>query len=108
MTQAVLGGLHIKAINKPLFTRLAEKRLADYRERGKKGNVQVNREITFISSALSWATSNLPELAAIGTKDNPLLNREKLPESQNDRYVTDEDYEVQYAMAGESLIICNL
>lgn len=93
--------MHIKAINKPLFARLAEKRLADYRERGKKGNVQVNREITFISSALSWATSNLPELPAIGIKDNPLLNREKLPESQNDRYVTDEDYEVQYAMAAE-------
>lgn len=98
---AVLGDLHIKAVNKPLFARLAEKRLADYRANGRKGNVQVNREITFISSALTWATSNLPELAAIGVKDNPLLNREKLPESQNDRYVTDEDYEVQYAMAAE-------
>lgn len=98
---ACLGDLHIKAINKPLFRALAERRLNDYRAAGNKGEVQVNREITLISSALSWAVSNLPELAELGIHENPLLKIEKIKEHQNERYITDQEYEIQYQIAAE-------
>jgi len=91
-----LSDLHIKDVSKPLFQSLAEKRLIQYQENGRKGTVQVNREITFISASISWATNYVPNLGITG---NPLAGFTKITEEVDDRYVTDKEYDEQLAEA---------
>ncbi len=88
-----LENLHIKKVTKPLFQMLAEKRLKDYIKAGRKGVVQVNREITFISSTFNWATNYI---ANLGISQNPLKGFKKLKENENERYVTDKEYSIQF------------
>ena len=90
-----LSELHITSVNKPLFQSITEKRLGDYVANGKNGRVQVNREITLVSSMLSWGVNYLPELSQIGVHDNPLKGIKKLDEPKNERYVTDAEYALQ-------------
>lgn len=90
-----LAELHITSVNKPLFQSIALQREADYQAEGKKGSVQVNREITLISSAISWGINYLPELAEIDVGTNPLKGLKKLDEPKNERYVTDGEYQLQ-------------
>ena len=93
---APLAELHITSVNKPLFQSIALQREADYQQNDKKGSVQVNREITLISSSISWGINYLPELAEIGIIVNPLKGMKKLEEPVNQRYVTDAEYDLQY------------
>ncbi len=72
-----LSDLHIKDVNKPLFQGLAEKRFRDYQTKGRKGNVQVNREITFLSGAIKWGINFIPD---IGITQHPLSKFIKLKE----------------------------
>jgi|GEM_PF-1377911 len=92
---STLGDLQITHISKPVVRRLAEKRLDDYQAKGRKGTVQVNREITFLSSATKWAMNYLDNLGLI---ENP-FRIIKFKEEPNRRYVTDEEYEIQYKQA---------
>jgi hypothetical protein len=91
-----LFNLHISNITKPLFHEIAEKRLENYIKAGKKGVVQVNREITFLSGALSYATNSVNNLCI---SVNPLYKFKKIKEVGNTRYVTDEEYDIQYKEA---------
>ena len=91
-----LAELHITSINKPLIQSIALEREAEYQHNNKKGSVQVNREITLISSCISWGVDYLPELAEIGIHQNPLKGLKKLAEPKNERYVTDTEYWLQY------------
>ncbi len=93
-----LSELHIKDVNKPLFQSLAEKRFRDYQAKGKKGNAQVNREITFLSGAIKWGINFIPD---IGITEHPLTKFIKLKEVADDRYVTDEEYNIQFSEAPE-------
>ena len=93
-----LGNLHVLDVDKPLFNAIKEKRFKLRQEMGQKGNVQTNREISLISSALSWAVNYIPGL---GIDINPLLGIKKLAEQPNTRYVTDEEYQTQFAIAVE-------
>ena len=95
---ATLSDLHITNLSKPIMHKIAEKRLSDYQAAGKKGVVQVNRETTFISTAISWATNYMPE---VGVSINPLRGYKKLKETACGRYVTDEEYAQQYELAGQ-------
>ena len=85
------GDLAIRHITRPMVRRLADKRLDNYIARGRKGAAQVNREISFLSAATLWALDNIDNL---GTTDNPFKIK-KFAEPQNDRYVTDEEYQIQ-------------
>ena len=93
---STLGDLLVTHISKPMVRRLAEKRLEDYKAKGRKGTVLVNREITFLSSATKWAMNYLDNL---GLVENP-FRIIKFKEEPNRRYVTDEEYETQYKLAG--------
>lgn len=93
-----LADLHIKNVTKPLFQSLAMKRFRDYQARGRKGNVQVNREMTFLSGAIKWGINFIPD---IGVTQHPLSKFIKLKEIPDDRYVTDEEYDIQFAEAAE-------
>lgn len=93
-----LSDLHIKDINKPLFQALAEKRFRDYQAKGRKGNVQVNREITFLSGAIKWGINFITD---IGITEHPLSKFIKLKEVPDNRYVTDKEYNIQFSEAPE-------
>lgn len=94
----VLGNLHILDVNKPLFNQIKESRYQKRVANGFKGSAQTNREITLVSSALSWAVNYV---SGLGVDNNPLLRFKKLPEKPNDRYVTDDEYQQQLSIAGE-------
>lgn len=93
-----LGNLHVLDINKPLFNQIKEGRYQKRLDAGFKGSVQTNREITLISSALSWAVNYI---SGLGIDNNPLLGFKKLPETPNKRYVTDSEYQQQVVIASE-------
>lgn len=90
-----LGDLSIRHVTRPMVRRLADKRLADYKTQGKKGEVQVNREITFLSTATHWAQDHIDNL---GINTNP-FRIQKFPEKPRDRYPTDDEYWIQYEQA---------
>jgi len=92
---STLGDLRTFQITKPMVRRLADKRLQDYQGKGKKGLVTVNREISFLSTAMSWALQNIDDL---GIRDNP-FKISKFKEIPNERYVTDEEYDQQSKLA---------
>ncbi|SKA88432.1 Phage integrase family protein [Thiothrix eikelboomii] len=93
-----LGNLHLIHISKPLFNQIKESRYKKRQQAGQKGEAQTNREISLISSALSWAVNNL---TGIGIEHNPLLGLKKLKETPNLRYVTDLEYQQQISIASE-------
>ena len=95
---AKLSDIHLQDLDKPLMNSIAEKRLAMYKSNGKKGEVQVNREVTFISGAITWGINYIPNLKI---NINPILGIKKIEEPKNERYVTDEEYIVQYDLASE-------
>lgn len=94
--QQTLGDLQPGLITKPIARRIAEKRLNNYQAAGKKGNVMVNREITFLSTAINWATQHLDGMPT----DNP-FRISKFAETSATRYVTDEEYALQTKLAAE-------
>ncbi len=95
---APLGKMHISNLTKPILHQIAEKRLMEYQNRGKKGIAQVNRETTFLSTAISWACNYVPDLSI---NSNPLRGYIKLKESPDKRYVTHEEYEQQLGIAAQ-------
>lgn len=94
--QSTLAALHIKNLSQPLMHQIADKRLDQYQNTGRKGVVQVNREVTFISTALSWACNYIPDL---GVTTNPLRGYKRYKEQANDHYVSDTDYAIAYTAA---------
>lgn len=93
-----LGDLHISDVSKPLFNQIKESRYQKRLDAGRKGSVHTNREISLISTSLSWAVNYIPNL---GIDNNPLLGFKKLKEERNKRYVSDEEYALQYEIASE-------
>lgn len=94
--QDTLYNLPLTKISKQIFRQIADKRLKIYQQKERKGSVQVNREITFISTALSWATENIQNLPF---SQSPLLRLKKFKEPENTIYVSDEQYDLQYKEA---------
>ena len=86
-----LGAISYRHLTRPMVLRLAEKRLERYQAAGRKGEAQVNREISLLSSAAKWAINHLDHL---GTTDNP-FKIPKFREQPNTRYVTDDEYNQQ-------------
>ena len=86
-----LGDLAVTACTMPVVRRLAEKRLDDYQAEGHKGNAVVNRQITFLSTAVRWAMNHIDGL---GLVENPFRIM-KFEETPSERYVDDKEYEIQ-------------
>lgn len=92
-----LGDLYMTEINKPLIKSIMHERLDEYIDQGLKGNEQVIYEKSVLSTLLTWACSNLTD---IGITNNPILKiKLEIEKSQNERYVTDKEYLVQYDLA---------
>jgi integrase len=88
---AAFGDLALRHITRPMVRRLADKRLENYRAKGREGTAIVNREISLLASSTKWAIEHIDNL---GTTDNP-FRIEKHPEPQNTRYITDDEYAIQ-------------
>lgn len=93
----VLADIKIHNIDKPLLHSIASTRRQEYQARGKKGIVQVNRETTFLSTALNWCVNYIH---GIGINENPLTGYKREKEIPVTRLVTDEEYFIQYELAG--------
>ncbi len=91
-----LGLLKPMEITKRVVRTMRLKRLKAYQDRGKKGNVQCNREIAYIRGVLNWADLYYDEVG-----DNPFAGLDSFDEPVDDRYITDEEYRVQRVLAGE-------
>lgn len=92
------GDLQISQVKPTMVRRLADKRLADYQAKGRKGVAMVNREITFLSTATKWAIENIDNLGINGNSNNP-FRIGKFTETPSDRYVTDAEYNLQRTLA---------
>ncbi len=66
---AVLGDLLAAEMTKPIMQAVVEKRLAEMKSRGFKGEAAVNYESRYISSMLAWGCNYVPDL---GIGENPL------------------------------------
>lgn len=94
---STFGDLSVSVITKPTVRRLAEKRLQDFINNGKKGTVAVNRQITFLSTAWNWAAEHIDGLNVTA---NP-FTISKFKETPNARYVNDDEYRIQLDFAKE-------
>lgn len=90
--ESTLAHLHIRQLTQPLLHQIAEKRLTNLQNRGNSGVVIVNRETTFLSTAISWACNYIHDLGITG---NPLIGFKKYKEQGRERFVTDEEFEIQ-------------
>lgn len=93
---STLAALQVRTLDQPLLHQIAAKRLDDYQARERKGVVMVNRETTFLSTAITWAINFIPDL---GIKANPLSRFKKYKETPISRYVTDAEYQTQLEIA---------
>ncbi|MFC1843278.1 tyrosine-type recombinase/integrase [Thermodesulfobacteriota bacterium] len=95
---AILGDLKPDQLTKPMLRKIVDNRLDMYRETGKKGEVQVNRQFAVLSSMLTWAIQYVEDLNII---HNPCFGIERIKEHAKSRYVTDEEYQTQYKIAAQ-------
>ena len=95
--QKTLADVKIYNMTKPRLHAIASVRLAEYQAAGKKGVVQVNRETTFLSTALTWCVNYI---ADIGINENPLAGYKREKEIPDTRLISDEEYYVLYDIAG--------
>jgi integrase len=73
--------------------KIMEIRLADYKERGFKGESAVNYEVRYLSAMITWGLNFEPE---VSITENPLHKLEMIKAPQNERYVTHQEYWAQY------------
>ena len=91
---ATMGNLYLEELSLPLIKQIRDKRLKTYQENGKAGYSQCNREVSALSSAVQWALQQFDEV-----KVNPFRGLRALTEPKRTRYVTDAEYDAQYAQA---------
>jgi len=93
-----LSELDISHLDKVLMNALREAELKKYQDEGKKGTAAINRQVSYLSGAISWGLNYIPELPKIA---HPLEGIKKFKEVGNKRYVTDSELKAQYQVAGE-------
>lgn len=95
---AKFGDLLICRLTRPIIRQLLDRKLREYIEQGKKGTAQVNRQFSALSSMITYG---LQYHEGLGIDSNPCFGIEKFKENIKTRYVTDEDYWLQYNIAHE-------
>lgn len=90
-----LGDLYPTDLTKAKVRTIRNKRLQMFIDKGRKGHSHCNREISFMSSALTWASEHFDEITV-----NP-FKISKLAETKTDRYVAHDEYFTQLKVAGE-------
>ncbi len=90
--QSTLADMQLTSLTKPRMNKIRNQRLDINRAKGNDGRVLINREVAFLSTAIKWGLDEIPELPKIV---NPLNRIKKFKEEPNDRYVTDEEMNIQ-------------
>ena len=97
-TASTLGQLRANQLKTTLVRRILDKRLTDYQAKGKDGASQCNNEKALLSSMYRYGIQYVDELA---NKPNPCHGISKFKVTTRDRYVTDDEYTIQYQYAIE-------
>lgn len=93
---ASLGQLKPEHITPPLIRQILDKRLDQRIQEGQAGTSATNRERSYLSTILSWG---IEYIEGVGISVNPCKEIKKYKENIRDRYVTDEEYAIQYQFA---------
>ncbi len=94
------GLMPLNKLTKPFLQELMQKRLEQYKAKGKKGESAVNYEVAYLSSMITWG---LNFVSGLSIAINPILNIEKLKAPKNTRYVTHTEYSKQLNQASPLL-----
>lgn len=95
---STLGQLYAPYLKTTTVRRILDKRLSNYQSNGKKGTSQCNNEKALLSALYSYGIQYVDELA---TMKNPCHGITKFRVETRQRYVTDEEYAIQYQFATE-------
>lgn len=88
-----LGDLMPDQITLPYMNAIKESLYTRHKGRGEQGTSYVNGQIRVLRAMLSWALNNIYDL---GIEHNPVKGIELGKEPTRSRYVSDEEYLVQY------------
>jgi integrase len=95
-----LGQVRLKYVTKPLINQIIDRRLTELQDKGMKGTGVVNLEISFLKTMLSWGCNHVNDLEIT---NSPLIGLKAQKVEGRTRYVTDEEYRIQYNYASERM-----
>lgn len=93
---STVGDLRADQFTSVQLRKLLDKRFEQLQAEGKKGGAQCNNELALIGSMYKFGKQYIDELAKI---ESPSKGITKYPVSVRTRYVTQEDYAIQYSIA---------
>lgn len=88
----------LEVITRPKIRNLMDEMLADYEAKGMNGRSTVNGQIRVLSAVLKYGLQHY-EPETIGLLSNPCNGIEMFTENKRERYVKNEDYELQWNYA---------
>lgn len=98
---AQLGNLLPHQVKKVLLRNIIDKALERYRQKGMHGASTINGQFAAFSAMISWAIEYIADIQfEHGT--NPCFGVKRLETRKRERYVTDEEYKIQYNFACEN------
>ena len=96
---STLGQLPADKLKTNIVRRILDRRLEQYQANGKKGASQCNNEKALLSSMYRYGIQYIDQLAML---KNPCHGVEKFDVETRERYVTDDEYTIQYQYAQDS------
>lgn len=93
-----LGDVTIEELTRPMLNAIREARLLEYQAKDLKGAAAINRQVSYLQTAIKWGLNYMPELPAMA---NPIEGIKKFKEEANKRYVTHEEMEIQCTEAAK-------
>ena len=94
-----MGQLPADKLKTNIVRRILDRRLEQYQANGKKGASQCNNEKALLSSMYRYGIQYIDQLAML---KNPCHGVEKFDVETRERYVTDDEYTIQYQYAQDS------
>jgi integrase len=91
-----VGSIHPNQITKPFLRKLLDRMLEEYQQRGRDGRSYINGQFRCFSAMLTYG---MQYHESLGLDNNPCIGIELHVAPVVDRYVTDEDYMLQYEFA---------
>lgn len=93
-----VGQWPLEVVTKPKIRNLMDDMMLDYQARGRDGKSTINGQIRVLSAVFKWG---LQHFETIGIQSNPCHGVELFIENKNTRYVSHEEFELQWNYAAE-------
>lgn len=98
-TETTLSGIDARQLKTTTIRAILDKRFDTHQERGNAGASSCNQELNYLNNLYKYGMQYIPELNTLPR--NPTHGIEKFRVGVRDRYVTDEEYWLQYDVACE-------